>query len=156
VTEKKLNPYSLGYARTARVYLERVGLDVPDELDDMIAYGELVQEWLGAEARWRHTQRQAEVAKATNAITDGPSYKLAAKGWNILKESIPNLDGVARFQDMPPSLQSRYALIAAVAADIERPELIGSTKSIMKAANTAERYSPDDDWQYCEQCNDYH
>ena len=77
-----------------------------------------INEWLRAATVWKRQVR--EWLNAENKHTANVSdefYIAGSAGWAALKVLTPNLDGVAAFDDLPLSMQYRYAAFARGVVD---------------------------------------
>lgn len=96
------------------------------------AEGDRIREWLAAERHYHDQVRRWLDAEAKHQASeqkfDVKTYRLARKGWEQVKQFVPRLDGVDRFEDLAESLQFRYAAFAAAVLDLEVPAEVKSSK----------------------------
>ncbi|QNJ57094.1 hypothetical protein L3Y21_gp051 [Gordonia phage Rabbitrun] len=89
-----------------------------------------IQAWLDAEKRWQNNVRlwlQAEKRwEYSQTKMSKTSYAAAKRGWDEIKKYVPNFDGYSTFEQLPESLQFRYAAFAAAALEIEVPPEVKS------------------------------
>lgn len=91
------------------------------------AWKRKVESWLASEARWKLAQ---------NKFSD-ETYAAARKGWELVKQYVPSLDGEPNFEALSDALQFRYATFAAGVLGLLPPKEVKSKKQ--EAAELAAR-----------------
>ena len=113
-----------------------------EEASAKLAKYEEMRDWLGAENRWRISVQgwlDAET-KWTFAQQrlDEPTYAAARRGWELIKQYVPNQDGVDNFVELPDSMQFRYAAFAAAVLGLLPPPEVRSQKQELADTNRAQ------------------
>lgn len=98
-----------------------------------------IERWLGAERLWKQNVKVWLKAETLHALKlerlDGECYAAACRGWTLMKQYVPSLDGVPTFDALPDSLQFRYASFAAgVLGKLPPPEVKSAKQQVREAS----------------------
>ena len=114
--------------------LERKNMSIEDARVELRAMAD-VDRWLMAEARYKQSIRDWLNAEKKwqlrMSALNLPTYAAGRRGWEMMKQYVPTLDGVGRFEDLSESLQFRYAAFAAaVVGELPPPEVKSQKQQI--------------------------
>lgn len=95
--------------------------------------------------------KEAELEKQKQAWLENPLNDAAKKGWEAMRLSAPNLDGVERFEDLNEALLWRYGAFARAVLDYPLEPVVKSKKQLMREEQELDeynrgRYTHFDDW----------
>lgn len=107
-----------------------------------------LERWINAENRWKHAVNTWLAAEKKyhlrNLKFDDPVYAAGRRGWEGVKKYVPTLDGLSRFEDLPDSLQFRYAAFAAAVLGELPPPEVKSNKAVARELSQSSPYSRTD------------
>lgn len=111
--------------------LERAPMSYEEAVEEAKRLDDVAR-WLQAESHWRHIVTHWLAAEKKWELTQykfqNATYAAAKRGWNVIKQYVPTQDGVASFEQLPDSLQFRYAAFAAGVLELLPPPEVRSTK----------------------------
>lgn len=106
------------------------------EARQQLDHATTLQRWVAAEHSWKYRIREWLTAEGKyllrQRVLDEPTYAAGRRGWTAMKGYVPGLDGVEQFEQLPDSLQFRYAAFAAAALGTLPPAEVKSGAQISR------------------------